>query len=109
MMVAWSLLLTAIGVEVAASAALPRTDSFRNPLWTVLVLGGYALSIWLLALVVKDLPVSIAYAVWAGLGTAGMAVVGVLFLDERLDALKAGALALIVLGVVLLNLAGSAH
>ncbi|WP_418060548.1 DMT family transporter [Pimelobacter simplex] len=109
MVVAWSLLLTAIGVEVAASAALPRTDSFRNPLWTVLVLGGYALSIWLLALVVKDLPVSIAYAVWAGLGTAGMAVVGVLFLDERLDALKAGALALIVLGVVLLNLAGSAH
>ncbi|UUW91666.1 DMT family transporter [Pimelobacter simplex] len=109
MVVAWSLLLTAIGVEVAASAALPRTDSFRNPLWTVLVLGGYALSIWLLALVVKDLPVSIAYAVWAGLGTAGMAVVGVLFLDERLDALKAGALALIVLGVVLLNLAGSTH
>ncbi|MBU2695083.1 multidrug efflux SMR transporter [Pimelobacter sp. 30-1] len=109
MVIAWSLLLTAIGVEVAASAALPRTDSFRNPLWTVLVLGGYALSIWLLALVVKDLPVSIAYAVWAGLGTAGMAVVGVLFLDERLDALKAGALALIVLGVVLLNLAGSTH
>lgn len=107
MVLAWSLLFTAIGVEVAASAALPRTDSFRNPAWTVLVLGGYALSIWLLALVVKDLPVSIAYAVWAGLGTAGMAVVGVLFLDERLDALKAGALALIVLGVVLLNLAGS--
>lgn len=107
MAIAWALLMAAIGVEVAASAALPRTQSFRDPLWTALVLAGYATSIWLLALVVKQLPVSIAYAVWAGLGTAGMAVVGVLFLDERLDLLKAGALALIVLGVVLLNLAGA--
>lgn len=107
MAVAWALLMTAIGVEVAASAALPRTQSFRDPLWTALVLAGYAASIWLLALVVKQLPVSIAYAVWAGLGTAGMAVVGVLFLDERLDLMKAAALALIVLGVVLLNLAGA--
>lgn len=107
MAIAWALLMTAIGVEVAASAALPRTQSFRDPLWTALVLAGYATSIWLLALVVKQLPVSIAYAVWAGLGTAGMAVVGVLFLDERLDLMKAAALALIVLGVVLLNLAGA--
>ncbi|TQK73164.1 MULTISPECIES: multidrug efflux SMR transporter [unclassified Nocardioides] len=107
MAIAWALLMAAIGVEVAASAALPRTQSFRDPLWTALVLAGYATSIWLLALVVKHLPVSIAYAVWAGLGTAGMAVVGVLFLDERLDLMKAAALALIVLGVVLLNLAGA--
>ena len=107
MAIAWALLMAAIGVEVAASAALPRTQSFRDPLWTALVLAGYATSIWLLALVVKQLPVSIAYAVWAGLGTAGMAVVGVLFLDERLDLMKAAALALIVLGVVLLNLAGA--
>lgn len=107
MAIAWALLMAAIGVEVAASAALPRTHSFRDPLWTALVLAGYATSIWLLALVVKHLPVSIAYAVWAGLGTAGMAVVGVLFLDERLDLMKAAALALIVLGVVLLNLAGA--
>jgi small multidrug resistance pump len=107
MAIAWALLMTAIGVEVAASAALPRTQSFRDPAWTAVVLAGYATSIWLLALVVKHLPVSIAYAVWAGLGTAGMAVVGVLFLDERLDLMKAAALALIVLGVVLLNLAGA--
>ena len=107
MAIAWALLMTAIGVEVAASAALPRTQSFRDPAWTAVVLAGYATSIWLLALVVKHMPVSIAYAVWAGLGTAGMAVVGVLFLDERLDLMKAAALALIVLGVVLLNLAGA--
>ncbi len=43
---AWALLLSAIGVEVAATAALPRTQGFRDPLWTALVLGGYAVSIW---------------------------------------------------------------
>lgn len=107
MVIAWSLLLAAIGVEVAASAALPRTESFRDPMWTAFVLAGYAASIWLLALVVRQVPVSIAYAVWAGLGTAGMAVVGALFLDERMDPLKVLALALVVGGVVLLNLAGA--
>ena len=106
-MIAWFLLLTAIGVEVGASSALPRTDSFRDPFWTVLVVAGYATSIWLLALVVKQLPVSVAYAVWAGLGTAGIAVVGVLFLGEGLDPFKVLALSLIVLGVVLLNLHGA--
>ncbi|NYI45493.1 small multidrug resistance pump [Nocardioides aromaticivorans] len=107
MVIAWSLLLAAIGVEVAASAALPRTESFRDPVWTAVVLAGYAASIWLLALVVRQVPVSIAYAVWAGLGTAGMAVVGYLFLDEQMDPLKVLALALVVGGVVLLNLSGA--
>jgi small multidrug resistance pump len=107
--IAWLLLLTAIGVEVAASAALPRTDSFRDPLWTAVVLSGYGASIWLLTLVVKHLPVSIAYAVWAGLGTAGIAVVGSLFLGESLNGIKIAALSLIILGVVLLNLTGTAH
>ncbi|WP_205014279.1 DMT family transporter [Nocardioides albidus] len=106
-MIAWVVLFGAIGVEVAASAALPRTESFRDPLWTALVVGGYATSIWMLAVVVKHLPVSVAYAVWAGLGTAGIAVVGSLFLGERLDAFKIAALALIILGVVLLNLTGA--
>ena len=46
------LLMLAIGLEVAATTALPRADSFRDPLWTALVLGGYAVSIWLLTVVV---------------------------------------------------------
>src|SRR5262245_51030434 len=107
MLSAWALLLSAIGVEVAATAGLPRTHNFREPVWTALVLGGYALSVWLLALVIKEIPVSIAYAVWSGLGTAGIAVVGLFFLDAPLDALKTTALLLIVSGVVMLNLAGA--
>jgi len=101
---AWLLLLAAIGVEVASTASLPRTQGFRDPLWTTLVLVGYAVSIWLLALVIKHISVSVAYAVWSGLGTAGIAVIGVLLLGERIDLLKAAALSMIIVGVVVLNL-----
>ena len=104
---AWVLLLGAIGVEVASTAALPRTHGFREPLWTVLVLGGYALSIWLLAVVVRSIPVSVTYAVWSGLGTAGIALVGVLALGEEWSALKGIALLMIIGGVLILNLNGA--
>jgi small multidrug resistance pump len=104
MLQAWVLLLSAIGVEVASTASLPRTDSFRNPLWTGLVLLGYALSVLLLAIVIRNIPVSVAYAVWSGVGTAGIAVVGVLFLQERIDLPKVAGIALIIVGVVVLNL-----
>lgn len=106
---AWSLLVVAIGVEVAATAAIPQTQGFRAPWWSLAVLVGYAVSIWLLALVVRDLPVSLTYAIWSGLGTAGIAVVGTVFLGERLDVVKVAALAMIVAGVVVLNLHGTAH
>ena len=104
MLQAWVLLLSAIGVEVVSTASLPRTDSFRDPLWTGLVLLGYALSVLLLAIVIRNIPVSVAYAVWSGVGTAGIAVVGVLFLQERLDLAKVAGIALIIVGVVVLNL-----
>ena len=79
---AMRLLLVAIGIEVGATAALPRADGFRDPFWTAVVLVGYAVSIWLLPLVVREMPVSVAYAIWAGLGTAAIAVVGVVVLGE---------------------------
>ena len=101
------LLAVAITVEVAGTACLPRTSGFTDPLWTVLVLGAYALSIGLLAIVVKHIPVSIAYAVWSGVGTALVAVIGVTLLDESLDAIKVTAIGLIVVGVVMLNLRGA--
>lgn len=104
MLLAWLLLLAAIGVEVAATASLPRTDTFRDPLWTAVVLLGYALSYWLLVMVIRHIPVSVAYAIWAGLGTAGIAVIGVLYLHERLDLAKVAGIAMIVVGVVVLNL-----
>lgn len=107
MFVAILLLLAAIGIEVVSTVLLPRTNGFTDPLWSVVVVAGYAISIWLLALVVRTLPVSTAYAVWSGLGTALVAVVGYLWLDEQMTLLKAASLALIVVGVVGLNLTTS--
>ena len=104
---AWALLVTAIAVEVGATAALPRTHGFRDPMWTALVLGGYAGSSWLLAVVIRHIPVSVTYAVWSGLGTAGIALVGVLLLGEGWSALKAVALLMIIGGVLILNLQGA--
>ena len=104
MVVAFALLVVAIVIEVASTAALPRTDGFRDPFWAVVVVAGYAASIWLLSLVVQRLPVSVTYAVWSGLGTAAIAVVGVLFLGESWNPVKVAAIALIVVGVVVLNL-----
>lgn len=101
------LLVLAITAEVGATAALPRTESFRSPGWTALVLSGYIVSIWLLTLVVRQMPVSIAYAIWAGLGTAAIAVIGVLVLGESWDLTKIAALTLIIAGVVMLNLNGA--
>ena len=109
MFVAFGLLAVAIATEVAATSALPKAHGFRDPLWTALVLGGYAVSIWLLAVVVKTLPVSTTYAVWSGAGTAAIAVVGALWLDERLDWISVTALTLIIVGVVVLNLHTVAH
>lgn len=102
-----AVLMVAIVIEVGATATLRRTAGFTHPGWSVVVLLGYGVSIWLLSVVVQRMPVSVAYAVWAGLGTALVAVVGYFFLGESMSWLKAAALSLIVLGVVGLNLAGS--
>ena len=107
MFAAFGLLLAAIALEVLATSALPRTEGFRDPIWSALVIGGYAASIWLLAVVVEHLPVSTAYAVWSGVGTAAIAVVGAIWLGESWDLTKISALSMIVIGVVLLNLQGA--
>jgi small multidrug resistance pump len=107
MFTAAALLLTAIGIEVAATALLGRTEGFTHLGWSAAVVGGYAVSIWLLAIVVRTLPVSVAYAVWSGVGTAIVAVVGYWFLGEQMGWLKAASLAMIVAGAVGLNLAGA--
>ena len=101
------LLMAAIGIEVASTALLPRAAGFTDPLWSAVVISGYGASIWLLAVVVRSMPVSVAYAVWSGVGTALVAVVGYAFLGESLGWFKALSLGLIVVGVIGLNLAGA--
>lgn len=107
MVAALGLLFLAITAEVTATAALPRTHGFHNVPWSIAVLVGYGLSAYLLTLVVRTLPVSVAYAIWAGVGTAAVAVIGAVFLGESVSLVKVVSIALIIVGVVGLNLVGS--
>lgn len=101
------LLGVAIAAEVSSTALLPRTQGFSQAGWTLAVMSLYGFSIWLLAIIVKHIPVSVAYAVWAGVGTAAVAVIGWAFLGEHMGTTKVVSLVLIAVGVVGLNLVGS--
>jgi small multidrug resistance pump len=101
------LLSLAIGFELGATSLLKSTHGFTKPLPTAACVLGYVLSFALLALTVKSLPVGLVYALWAGIGTAAIAAIGALFLGEPLTALKIGGIALVIGGVVMLNLGGA--
>jgi small multidrug resistance pump len=106
-MPAWLYLVGAILTEVCGTVTLPFTDGLRRPAPTLLMLACYGLSIWLLSLALKRLDLGLSYAIWAGSGTALVAVIGVVALGEPLNALKLLGLVLVVAGIVSLNLAGA--
>ena len=101
------LLIIAILAEVAGTVALKYTDGFTNLGPSALVVAGYGLSFWMLALVLRDLPIGLTYAVWAAVGTALIAAIGIVAFGEPATTLKLLSLGLIIAGVVGLNLAGS--
>jgi small multidrug resistance pump len=97
------LLAAAISSEVAATLALKASDGLSRPVPAAIVVVGYGLSFWLLALVLKHLSVGTTYAVWSAVGTAAIALIGMVAYGEAANALKLASLALIVAGVVGLN------
>jgi small multidrug resistance pump len=101
------LLAIAIATEVAATVSLRYSDGFSKPLPSAFVVIGYAVSFWLLGLVLKEISVGTTYAIWAGAGTAAVAAIGMALLGEPAGALKLASIALIIAGVVGLNLAGA--
>ncbi|MBP2707950.1 multidrug efflux SMR transporter [Microbispora sp. RL4-1S] len=105
---AWVLLVAAIASEVLATSALKLSDGLSRPGWSVVVAVGYLASFVLLAWALKlKMPVGVAYAVWAGTGTAAIAVIGTMYLGEAMNLTKAAGIALIICGVVVLNIAGA--
>jgi small multidrug resistance pump len=101
------LLLTfAIGSEIGATTLLKLANGFTR-LWpSVGVAIGYLLSFVLLGQVLKALPVSLVYAIWSGAGTAAVAVIGLALFHEPVSWLKVAGIALVIAGVVALNLGG---
>jgi small multidrug resistance pump len=105
-MPAFLLLAVAILAEVIATLALRASDGFSRPLPVAAVIVGYGLSFWLLALALKHIPVSLTYAIWSGIGTALVAIGGVVAFGETMNAMKVASLFVIVLGVAGLSAAG---
>jgi small multidrug resistance pump len=107
---AWLYLAVAIVFEVTATSFIGRTDGFSRPLPTAFVLAGYAVSFTLLARTVRSLEVGTAYAIWSAVGTAAIAVIGILVLRESVSVQKVVGLGFVICGVVILNLAsGASH
>jgi small multidrug resistance pump len=101
------LLSFAIAVEVCATLALRASDGFSKLVPSLFVVAGYATSFWLLSLVLRDISVGTAYAIWSGVGTAAIAIIGIIALEEPATALRIASLVLIIAGVIGLNVAGA--
>ena len=106
-MLAWIYLSAAIATEVIGTLFLRFTDGFTRPLPSIVVVTTYVLSLWLTALALKTLEISLAYAVWAGVGTAAIAIIGMAALGETVNALKLASIVLVISGVIGLNLSGA--
>ena len=106
-MVAYLYLLAAIAAEVFATSTIKSTEGFSR-LWpTLACAAGYIISFAALSQAVKGVQVGVAYAIWSGLGTAAIVAIGAAFLGEPLTVTKVTGMALIIAGVVTLNLGGS--
>ena len=101
------LLSIAILTEVAATVSLRFTHGFTNPVPSAVVVVGYGISFWMLALVLKQLPIGLTYAVWSAAGTALIAAIGIFAFGEPATTMKLLSLGLIIAGTIGLNMAGS--
>jgi small multidrug resistance pump len=102
----WLWLGIAIIAEVVATSALKATEGFTRPLPLILVVIGYGMAFYFLSLVLRTIPLGIAYAVWSGLGIVLVALIGWLWYGQTLSATALGGIALILVGVALVNLPG---
>ena len=101
---AWLMLVIAGFFEVGWAIGLKYTEGFSRPVPTALTLGAMAISVWLLGLAAKSLPIGTAYAVWVGIGALGTAVLGILLFREPTDWARLFCLGLILAGVAGLKL-----
>lgn len=101
----WLYLVIAGLFEIGWAIGLKYTDGFSRPLPTALTIASMVVSLLLLGLALKNLPVGTAYAVWTGIGTVGTALLGILLLGESASAVRLGCIALIVAGIVGLKIA----
>lgn len=99
----WLYLALAIVAEVVATSALKTAAGFTRPFPSLLVVLGYGVAFYFLSLSLRVVPVGVAYAIWSGVGTALIAVIGWLLFGQTLDLAAWIGLALIVAGVAVMQ------
>jgi multidrug transporter EmrE-like cation transporter len=102
-------LLVAILAEVVATTALKASEGFTRPGPSLLVVIGYSTAFYGLSLTMRSLPLGLVYALWSGLGLLLITLAGWLLWGQRLDPAALVGMALILAGVIVINLGGRAH
>lgn len=100
----WLLLTLAVAAEVVGTTALKLSNGFTDWKWSSFSLLAYAVAFVFLAKVLQVLPIGVTYALWSGLGTAFVVLIGWVAFGQKLDAAALLGIALIVSGVLVLNL-----
>ncbi|MBO8186130.1 DMT family transporter [Streptomyces spirodelae] len=103
--IAWLTLLLAGVFEIGYALSVGGSHGFTVWSWSIVAVVFFLLTLWTLSLALRSIDVGIGYAVWAGIGAAGAALLGPAFFDETLTPAKAGWLAVIIAGVAWLKLA----
>jgi len=86
--------------EIVWAVALKFTDGFTKWVPTTITLGGMFLSFWFLSIAMRSLPLGVSYAIWTGIGTIGVAIVGIIWLGESANLWKLFFIGLILVGIV---------
>lgn len=100
----WIILLLAGLFEVGWAVGLKYTDGFTRPLPTLLTVTAMIVSLALLGLAMKELPLGTAYAIWTGVGAVGTVIAGIILFGEAMTLMRLGSVALIVCGLLGLKL-----
>ena len=106
-MIGWVYLVSAIVFEVLGTTAMKLSEGFSKTMPSLAMGLFYLLSLGMLTLALKKFDVSVAYAIWSGLGTALITLIGIWYFKEPATLLKLGSIALIIIGVVGLHLGGA--
>lgn len=103
----WIILFCAGLFEIGWAVGLKYTDGFSRPLPTLLTVAAMAISIGLLGLAVKELPLGTAYAVWTGVGAVGTVIAGIILFGESMALVRLASVALIIAGLIGLKVSAS--
>ena len=104
----WMILVLAGLFEVGWAVGLKYSEGFTRPGPTVWTVAAMAVSLWLLGVAMKDLPMGTAYSVWVGVGAVGTVILGIVLLDEPANAGRLISIGLILAGIIGLKLASPA-